>query len=118
MKRHTTIASNCRLRASPINILSSGRESFAPRIGPRQRSRGQAQIPAPRSWCEDREVAFLGVVPSFPPKVNKCFWWKPKLLGSKVIQSAVHGAIQFETIDTGGERGIQASVGKAEVKGW
>lgn len=29
-KRHTTIASNCRLRASSISLLSSGRESFAP----------------------------------------------------------------------------------------
>src|ERR1019366_8167024 len=29
-KRHTTIASNCRLRASSMSLLSSGRESLAP----------------------------------------------------------------------------------------
>jgi len=30
IKRHTTIASNCRLRTVSISLLSSGRESFAP----------------------------------------------------------------------------------------
>src|SRR6266566_7039250 len=62
-KRHTTIASNCRLRASSMSLLSSGRESFAP-DWPTSLYSGRGQILGPRSSPADRVLEVHSFGPS------------------------------------------------------
>ena len=47
------------------------------------------------------------VVPSFPPKVNKRFWWKLELWGVKGSSIGSTWGYPIESIDTGGEGGIR-----------
>jgi hypothetical protein len=51
----------------------------------------------------------LGVVPSFPPRVNKRFWWKHELGGIKGSSIDSTRGYPIESIDTGGEGGIPES---------
>ena len=52
----------------------------------------------------------MGVVPSFPPKVNKRFWWKLELLGDQGSSIGSTRGYPIVSIDTGGEGGIRTPV--------